>query len=83
MKIFYLLCGTPFSGKTTLAKRIAIETQSVHISTDDIMRQRGFDLAQLQPVEEWARTHQVCVQRVDALMNEGVSIIRRGFLSYH
>lgn len=47
------------------------------------MRQRGFDLAQLQPVEEWARTHQVCVQRVDALMDEGVSIIRRGFLSYH
>src|SRR5689334_523052 len=42
---------------------------------DEIMRQRGFDLSQLQPVEEWGRAHHICVERVDALMGEGTCIV--------
>lgn len=39
------------------------------------MRQRGFDLSQLLPVEEWGRAHQVCKQRIGALMREDSSAI--------
>jgi predicted kinase len=75
MRRLYLICGAPFSGKTTLAQKLTSKTQSHYVSMDDIMRQRGFDLSQLQPVEEWARAHQICVQRIDTLMREGVSIV--------
>ena len=75
MRKIYLLCGAPFSGKTTLAQMVASKTQSRYVSMDDVMRQRGFDLSQLQPEEEWGKTHRICVQRIDTLMGEGVSIV--------
>jgi predicted kinase len=75
MRKLYLICGAPFSGKTTLAQMLTSKTQSHYVSMDDIMRQRGFDLSQLQQVEEWARAHQICVQHIDTLMCKGVSIV--------
>lgn len=75
MKRLYLVCGAPFSGKTTLARILASKTHSHYISMDDIMRQRGFDLSQQQPVEEWANAHQICLQRIETLMVEGSSIV--------
>lgn len=75
MKRLYLLCGAPFSGKTTLAQMLTAKTQSRYVSMDEIMRQRGFDLSQLQPVEEWGRAHQVCVQQVETLMLKGAFIV--------
>ena len=75
MRKLYLICGAPFSGKTTLAQTLASKTQSHYVSMDDIMRQRGFDLSQLQPVEEWAKAHQICLQHIDTLMIEGSSIV--------
>jgi predicted kinase len=75
MRKLYLLCGPPFSGKTTLAQRLAAKTHSNYVSMDDIMRQRGFDLSHLQPVEEWGKAHRICVQRIDALMGEGISVV--------
>jgi predicted kinase len=75
MRNLYLICGAPFSGKTTLAQILASKTQSHYISMDDIMRQRGFDLSQQQPVEEWAKAHQICLQSIDTLMIEGSPIV--------
>lgn len=47
------MCGAPFSGKTTLARALALKTKSQYLSLDDMMRQRALDLSQAQPVEEW------------------------------
>jgi len=69
------MCGAPFSGKTTLAQILASKTQSQYLSLDDIMRQQGLDLSQAQPVEAWEKAHQICLQRMDALMREQVSIV--------
>ncbi len=74
MSTLYLMCGAPFSGKTTLAQALASKTESQYLSLGDMMRQRGLDLSQAQPVEEWEKTHQICLQRMDALMHEQVSI---------
>ena len=71
----YLMCGAPFSGKSTLARLLAIHTNSRYLSLDDIMRQRGRDLSQLQPVEEWGKAHEICMQQMDALMQEQASIV--------
>ncbi len=75
MNKLYLMCGFPFSGKTTLAQTLAVKTKSQYLSLDDIMRQRGLDLSQAQPVEEWEKAHQVCLQRMDMLMREHISIV--------
>jgi len=75
MSTLYLMCGAPFSGKTTLAQILASKTQSQYLSLDDIMRQQGLDLSQAQPVEAWEKAHQICLQRMDALMREQVSIV--------
>ena len=69
------MCGFPFSGKTTLAQTLAVKTMSQYLSLDDIRRQRGLDLSQAQPVEEWEKAHQVCLQRMDMLMCEHISIV--------
>ncbi|GCE21533.1 AAA family ATPase [Dictyobacter kobayashii] len=69
------MCGAPFSGKTTLARSLAVHTNSKYLSLDDIMRQRGRDLSQLQPVEEWGKAHEICLQLMDELMQEHVSIV--------
>lgn len=75
MSTLYLMCGAPFSGKTTLAKQIVARTQSHYISLDDLMRQRGLDLTHPQPGEEWEKTHQLCIQLLHTLMQKGGNIV--------
>ena len=75
MSILYLVCGPPFSGKTTLAKKIAQITGCTYISTDDIMRKKGFDLSKINPVEEWEKTHQTCFKMLNELMDKNLTIV--------
>ncbi|WP_040447613.1 ATP-binding protein [Ktedonobacter racemifer] len=75
MRTLYLVCGAPFSGKTTLAKQIAERTQSVSVSLDDLMRQRGLDLSRPQPAEEWEKAHQQCIQLLDTLMHQEKNVV--------
>ena len=39
MPLFYLICGIPASGKSTIAKQIAAETHFIVISPDEIRRE--------------------------------------------
>ena len=75
MSTLYLVCGPPFSGKTTLAKKITQITGYKYVSTDDIMRNRGFDLSKKNPVEEWEKTHQECFKILNNLMKENHNIV--------
>jgi len=75
MPVLISMCGAPFSGKTTLAKRIASATGSRYLSLDDLMRARGLDLSQSQPVEEWERTHQACFRLIAAALQVGESVV--------
>jgi len=71
----FLVCGPPFSGKTTLAKSIAKLKGYHYISTDEIMKNRGFDLAHKIRVEEWEEVHQECFKIMRELMKQKVSIV--------
>jgi predicted kinase len=46
----YVLCGLPFSGKTTLARQLASQLDLVHIEVDAVHQERGL-LAAGQPIE--------------------------------
>jgi predicted kinase len=75
MKRLYLMCGLPYAGKTTLATVVAARAGAVVVSLDDINAERGLDGADDLPVEEWARTHELALERVRALAAERRAIV--------
>lgn len=74
--VLYLMCGLAFSGKTTLAQAILDSTGSTYVGLDDINRERGVASGgEGLPVEEWERTHQLAIRRVERLMDDGATIL--------
>ena len=68
MPTLYLLCGMPFSGKTTLGKTIARHIDSAYISLDEINELRGLRGGDGIPVEEWEKTHSIAMSQIQTLM---------------
>ncbi len=75
MKHLYLMCGLPYAGKTTLARAIAARTRATLVSLDDINAERGLHGADELPVVEWARTHEIALERCRAMMVEGRPLV--------
>ncbi|WP_193105158.1 ATP-binding protein [Brachybacterium sp. FME24] len=70
-----LMCGLSFSGKSTLAARLAHELPAHLISLDLINDERGLDGGQGIPVEEWAATNRIAHERVGTLLREGHHVV--------
>ena len=75
MKTLYLLCGMPFSGKTTLGKSLSKYLYSPYISLDEINEARGLQGGEGIPVEEWEKTHLLAMQQLPSLMQSQQDII--------
>ena len=54
-----LLCGTSFSGKSTLARTLAPKLSATIVSLDDLNEHRGLWDGDGIPTEEWVRTHRL------------------------
>lgn len=70
-----VLCGTSFSGKSTLAAVLAEALPAVVVSPDAINAERGLYGGQGVPVQEWARTHDIAHQRARAALGEGRAVV--------
>lgn len=72
----YILCGLPFSGKTTLAGELVSRPGVSRVAIDDINNERGIwdDETGLSP-EEWANTYQEAYRRIGALLSQGKSVV--------
>ncbi|MEM7556711.1 MAG: ATP-binding protein [Cyanobacteria bacterium P01_A01_bin.84] len=68
MKNLYLLCGMPFSGKTTLGKAIAQHLDAFYISLDEINEARGLYGGEGIPVSEWEKTHYLAIKQLQSWM---------------
>jgi predicted kinase len=68
MKSLYLLCGMPFSGKTTLGKSVAQYLDCPYISLDEINEARSLYGGDGIPVEELEKTHFLAMQQLRSLM---------------
>ena len=68
MKTLYLMCGMPFSGKTTLGKSIAEYLGSKYISLDEINEARGLYGGEGISVEEWEKTHLLAMEQLRSLV---------------
>ncbi len=70
-----LLCGTAFSGKSTVARSLAPRLSAIIVSLDEINERRGLWGGDGIPVEEWIRTHQLATDEVRGLLTSGTSVI--------
>ena len=75
MKTFYLLCGMPFSGKTTLGKYLAPKLEAFYISLDEINKSRGLFGGEGISIEEWEKTHHLAMQDIQNFMPSHQDII--------
>ena len=68
MPTLYLLCGMPFSGKTTLGKTISRQIDSAYMSLDEINELRGLRGGDGIPVAEWEKTHSIAMSQMQTIM---------------
>lgn len=62
--VVLLLCGLPFSGKSTLARALAEACGAHLVVLDDIVREAGIDPGDGAPAEVWANAHQRALSHV-------------------
>ncbi|MFC9691069.1 AAA family ATPase [Kribbella sp. NPDC056951] len=70
-----LLCGTAFSGKSTVARSVAPSLAATIVSLDEINARRGLWGGDGIPVEEWIRTHAEASAETRALLTAGTSVV--------
>lgn len=70
-----LLCGTSFSGKSTVARVLAPRLGARVVSLDEINERRGLWGGDGIPGEEWVRTHKIASTEVRELLASGTSVV--------
>ncbi|WP_405059410.1 ATP-binding protein [Kribbella sp. NBC_01505] len=70
-----LLCGTSFSGKSTVAQTLAPRLAATIVSLDEINARRGLWGGDGIPAKEWIRTHAEATTETRALLTAGTSVI--------
>ncbi len=75
MPRLFALCGLAFSGKTTLARVVARRADAEYVGLDDINEARGLRGGEGIPVEEWERTHEIAIERIGMLLDEGRDVV--------
>lgn len=73
--VLTLMCGLSFSGKSTLAARLAQDLPARLISLDHLNAERGLEGGQGIPLEEWARTNRIAHERAGALLRQGHHVV--------
>jgi len=71
----YIMCGLPFSGKTTLAQSLATECDLVHLDLDVIAREKSLLPEEGIDDEEWGHIFREVYQQAAALLASGQSVI--------
>lgn len=69
------LCGLAFSGKSTIARRVAAETGAELISYDAINKARGFDGGTVIADAEWEKTSLMAAATARAVLASGRSVV--------
>jgi predicted kinase len=72
----FILCGLPFSGKSTLARAMAEYLDIVHIELDSVHGERGIDLKGEPPTrEDWIEAYRRSFRRLDKVLAERHSVV--------
>ena len=71
----YIMCGLPFSGKTTLARAIADQRGCVHLDLDTLANREGFFPEEGIDDKQWSRLFSEAHQSLAALLSSGSSVV--------
>ncbi|HWE16643.1 MAG TPA: AAA family ATPase [Hyphomicrobiaceae bacterium] len=71
----YAMCGVAFSGKSTLARRIADELSIALISLDAINHERGLRGGEGMSIGQWEETSAIAMDRLRRRLKEGESVV--------
>ena len=69
------LCGLAFSGKSTIARRLAVELPAELISCDAINAERGFDGGTVMDDREWEKTSLEAARRAGSILAAGRNVV--------
>jgi predicted kinase len=71
----YIMCGLPFSGKTTLARALANRCGSVHLDLDAMARGKNLFPEEGINAEQWGQVFREVHRQIAALLTSGRSVI--------
>ena len=69
------LCGLAFSGKSTIARRVAAVTGAELVSLDAINRARGFDGGTVMDDSEWEKTSLMAAATARTVLASGRGVV--------
>lgn len=78
MPNIFIMCGLPFSGKSTLSKQIAISLGIPRISFDETwiqVEQEHGSVPGLDDIERWKYINRMCEDNARKLLSEGSSVV--------
>ena len=73
--VLYVLCGLPFSGKTTFARALAIQCDLVHLDLDALACAQGFFPEEGVTDEQWGSMFREIYQQLPILLQSGKSVV--------
>src|SRR4051812_25686927 len=72
----YILCGLPFSGKSTLGRALAAQAGGAIVSFDELYAEHGEVLARTRDtLAVWQAIRELAGERIGALLRDGVSVV--------
>ena len=75
MNHVYAMCGVAFSGKSTIARRIAEKLAIELLSLDAINHQRGLSGGDGMTVAQWEETSAIAMEQLRELLLDGKSVV--------
>jgi len=74
--ILYILCGLPFSGKTTLAKALAVHTGATVVGFDTTWAEMSEKLdSQMDKGDVWRAVRKVAFKKIRDSLKEKISVV--------
>ncbi len=71
----YIMCGLPFSGKTTLAHALADQYDCAHLDLDSLANLAGFSPEEGIDHKQWGLLFSEAHQQLAALLHSGKSVV--------
>lgn len=73
----YILCGLPYSGKSTFASEIVKRKNCEHVSVDQIINEMGWEGIKLTE-SQWREIYQIAHHKIEKLLIDGRSVVYDG-----
>lgn len=75
MPTLYIMCGIAFSGKSTLARKIAVRTGSVRIAFDELWVEKDKEKPVPKDAEGWKFIRKVGQEEINKALKNGQSVV--------